>query len=385
MEKAEKLPSGKWRIKFRKVGFDGRTQSFATEREANAWLVKQHHAANAGSYVDAREAERTSFAEVAERYSREVLANKRGQVPDDSRLRRLVEVFGKRSLASITSSVLSKFRDDLGKTLSPQSVVHHIGLVSRIFKACSLDWGIALPNGNPATLVRKPKVSNERSRRLESIEETILLAALSQCKSPWPRAAFILAIETAGRQSELLSLKWKEVDLIKRTARLRGVGGRMTKSGAEYRDVPLSSRAVELLASLPRSVVGRVFPISQNALQLSFERALARGRRDHLHCLLRAGLRDVGFTKPEVAAQIRALIYGKKEPLELSVKLLAELEASDQTLEDFHFHDSRHEAISRMADKLAMHEMMKVAGHSTAKMMARYYHPRAEDLALKLG
>ena len=86
-----------------------------------------------------------------------------------------------------------------------------------------------------------------------------------------------------------------------------------------------------------------------------------------------------------VAAQIRALIYKKKEPLPLTLKLLAELERDDKTLLDLHFHDLRHEATSRLVDKLQMHELMKVTEHKTSKMMSRYYHPRAEDLALKLG
>ena len=69
----------------------------------------------------------------------------------------------------------------------------------------------------------------------------------------------------------------------------------------------------------------------------------------------------------------------------MTVKLLAALEADDTTLVDFHFHDLRHVATSRLADKLQMHELMKVTGHKTSRMMSRYYHPKAEDLALKLA
>ena len=32
-----------------------------------------------------------------------------------------------------------------------------------------------------------------------------------------------------------------------------------------------------------------------------------------------------------------------------------------------------------------MHELMKVTGHKGTRMLARYYHPRAENLAKKLG
>jgi integrase len=53
-------------------------------------------------------------------------------------------------------------------------------------------------------------------------------------------------------------------------------------------------------------------------------------------------------------------------------------------LVDLNFHDLRHEATSRLAEKLPMHELMKMTGHKDPKMLARYYHPRAEDTAKKL-
>ncbi|MBK6741728.1 MAG: tyrosine-type recombinase/integrase [Hydrogenophilales bacterium] len=53
---------------------------------------------------------------------------------------------------------------------------------------------------------------------------------------------------------------------------------------------------------------------------------------------------------------------------------------------DLHFHDLRHEAASRMADRLPnIIELAAVTGHKDVKMLARYYHPRVEELARKLG
>jgi integrase len=52
---------------------------------------------------------------------------------------------------------------------------------------------------------------------------------------------------------------------------------------------------------------------------------------------------------------------------------------------DLRFHDLRHEACSRLADKFSLHELMKITGHKSAAMLARYYHPRAEELAKKLA
>jgi integrase len=56
------------------------------------------------------------------------------------------------------------------------------------------------------------------------------------------------------RRGELLSLRWSDVDLRRRTAYLPS-----TKNG-EARTVPLSTRAVAVLEALPESLDGRVFP-----------------------------------------------------------------------------------------------------------------------------
>jgi integrase len=137
----------------------------------------------------------------------------------------------------------------------------------------------------------------------------------------------LLAIETAMRRGELLALTWENIHLDRRIAFLPD-----TKNG-DSRTVPLSTTAINLLRQLPRSVVGPVFPITANALKLCFRRAC-----------IRAGI------------------------------------------EDLHFHDLRHEATSRLAEKLTnILELSAVTGHKDLRMLKRYYHPRAEELALKLG
>jgi len=53
---------------------------------------------------------------------------------------------------------------------------------------------------------------------------------------------------------------------------------------------------------------------------------------------------------------------------------------------DLNFHDLRHEAASRLAEKLTnILELSSVTGHRDLRMLKRYYHPGPEDLALKLA
>ncbi len=55
-------------------------------------------------------------------------------------------------------------------------------------------------------------------------------------------------------------------------------------------------------------------------------------------------------------------------------------------IEDLHFHDLRHEAISRFFERgLSVPEVALISGHRDYRMLFRYTHLRAEDVAKKLG
>ena len=52
---------------------------------------------------------------------------------------------------------------------------------------------------------------------------------------------------------------------------------------------------------------------------------------------------------------------------------------------DLHFHDLRHEAITRFFEMgLSVPEVALISGHKDYRMLARYTHLRAEDVASKL-
>lgn len=123
-----------------------------------------------------------------------------------------------------------------------------------------------------------------------------------------------------------------------------------TKNG-ESRDVPLSSRAVAVLQQLrgDGAVSGRVFQVREDAVTRAFDRALKRARNSYLQECQKA----------------------KREP-------------DTRYLLDLRFHDLRHEATSRLAEIFPLHELTKITGHKDTRMLMRYYHPKAEDLAKKL-
>jgi integrase len=134
-----------------------------------------------------------------------------------------------------------------------------------------------------------------------------------------------LALETTMRRSELLALTWDDIDLEARIALVR-----RSKNG-ESRSVALSPRALELVEACPRRH-GKVLLTTKDAVKTAFQRSKAE-----------AGL------------------------------------------EDFCFHQLRHEGISRLWEQgLNEVEISSMSGHKNWLMLRRYSHVQATNLAEKL-
>lgn len=319
-----------WQAKIRVKGHPVTSKTFNTRADADLWAKTIESEMGRGIFESRAEAETTTFYDALGRYSREISPSKKGHAQEFVRIKRWqADPLSMRTLASLKSSDFAKWRDDRLKTVSAATLHRDLSIVSHLFTICAKEWGISVTN--PMQNIRKPSINNARERRLEYGEEGRLLDALGNSgkgtlANHWMRPLAILAIETAMRQGELLKIKWSDVDKARPIIHLSD-----TKNGTA-RDVPLSLRAKATLETLPRSIRGKVFDTTQSAVVQSWTRACRR-----------AGIE--GLT----------------------------------------FHDLRHEATSRLAEKLALHELMKVTGHKDTKMLARYYHPRAEDLAKKLG
>lgn len=348
---------GRWQAKIRRLGGPSQSRTFAKKADAEAWARKIESELERGVWRDTDEAERTTLAEALKRYAREVTPRKKGAVQEAYRVQALGRLpLARRTLARIRGADVAEFRDAELARLAPSTVVKQLALLSHLFEVARKEWGIEVDN--PVRKISKPKFDNSRSRRLGDEESRYLLSALDNPghsvkarsgdrRNEWTPLIVRWALETAMRQGEILSLDWRHVDLEKRTAHLPE-----TKNGTA-RTVPLSSAAVALIrpaGSIQRLRKGKVFPTTASALKQSFSRAVARARRHYEEdCATRGEVPISGF------------------------------------LEDLHFHDLRHESISRLAERLQMHELMRVTGHKDTRMLARYYHPRAEDLAKKLG
>jgi integrase len=320
--------SNRWQARVRRKGYPDEVKSFITRLDAEKWARSIESDIDKGQFVNTTEAQRTTLGDLIERYLTEVTPTMKGASEDTIRLKAIMrKQIAHWSMANLTATRIAAYRDERLIQVSAGTVIRELAYLSAIINHARREWGINVPN--PVQMVRKPQSSQARSRVLTDDEIDKLLQGLepSGRRSHWTKPAVQLALATAMRRGELLSLRWEHVDFQARTAFLPD-----TKNG-DTRTVPLSSIAVQVLTVLPRHISGVVFPVKAFTLDAAFKRGL-----------LRSGLEDVRF------------------------------------------HDLRRTAITRMAERLPnVIELAAVSGHKSLMVLKRYYHPKPQDLALKLG
>ena len=269
------------------------------------------------------------------RYEKQVSILKKGYEQEQYRLRKIASSFlGKKVIKTITSVDIATYRDLRLKTInertkkliSAATVRLELSLLSNFFDIARIEWGLC--EGNPVVDVRKPKSPPGRDRRLTAREDRQILRYCFSHTNKEFYSIVVIALETAMRQGEILGLHWEHVNLQSRIAHLPD-----TKNGSK-RDVPLSIKARDALIRLGVKPKGRVFNYTSNGLKSTWRFMLQ--------------------------------------------KLMIE--------DPPHFHDLRHEAVSRLFE-LGTFDMMEVAaisGHKSLSMLKRYTHLKAVKLVKKL-
>lgn len=309
-----------WRAEVARLGVR-RSKVLSTKQAARDWAAQVE-----GEILGGRgRASKVPFGEILDRYAREVSPGKRGHKWEAARLERLQrEPIASRRLCDLTAADFAEWRDARLREVAPATVRRELNLISAIMTQARKEW--RLIDANPLSDVRKPSEPQKRERRVTSDELARLAqAAGSDLTTATGRvfAAFRFGIETGMRSGEILGLTWGRVSIDDRVARLDA-----TKNG-DRREVPLSVEAVEILQALPRR--DPIFGLQDR-------------QRDALWRKIRA----------------RAMV------------------------EDLHFHDSRHEAVTRLSRKLDVLALARMIGHRDLKMLMRYYDESAADIAKRL-
>jgi len=248
--------------------------------------------------------------------------NKRSWKRDELSLKSLKAFFKGETLQNIGPEKIERYKAMRKAEVSPASVNRELACLKTLFNK-AVEWAKA--ETNPAAKVKKFRENNARERILNPEEARRLI----ECAAPAIRPVLIVALNTGMRRTEILSLKWHDVDFAKSFILIED-----SKSGRS-RKVPMNEFVYRTLKKLPRTSDEHVFFNPET--------------HDHI--------KDIK-TSFRAACQ-RAEIRGVR------------------------LHDLRHTAASKMIEAGAdLVTVSKILGHASIQMTMRYAHPTPENMRL---
>lgn len=316
-----------WRAQIRIAGSAPESATFATRAEAKAWGEQRAEDLRRGY----SQASPITLGTALRRYASDVSPTKRGARWEQLRLAKIDRDWPLRSknIAVISGADIAAWRDARLKAVAPGTVSREMNLLRSVFEIARKEWGII--RDNPMSDIKRPTSPPARRRRVPQDEIDRICIALGYLggdpvsASDRVALSFLFALETAMRAGEIIGLRWADVHLVDKYVNLP-----KTKNG-DARQVPLSTRAAEIIGLLDRST-DSVFNVG-------------------------GGVRDALFRRARQNAEI----------------------------ENLHYHDSRAEAIWRLSKKLDVLQLARVIGHRDIKSLLLYYNESATDIAKLLA
>ncbi len=212
------------------------------------------------------------------------------------------------------------WRDERLLKVKPNTVMRDLRILRVLLDWARDELGCQLKS-NPARELKVRGASDARAPYITPAQKQKLLIALAQSKNPNHKRLTQLALSTGMRRSELLRLRWNDLDLDNKLVHLSRKDCAATGIQTSQRIVPLSAQSIELLKRYPKTT-NKVIDLSIGAARHGFKRART--------------------------------IAG---------------------LPNLRFHDLRHIAISTMwAEGMNALEISAASGHKDLRMLMRYSH-----------
>lgn len=306
----------RWQVQVRRKGFDSVSRSFALRNDALEWAREIERQADRQELAaDRKVLETITLRDLIVRYVDCVVNDKKGAEIERIILAAFLrEPICKKALSDLNTKDFTSYRDRRLQAIAPISLKRQLAPIRHMFQIAIDEWEIPLKE-NPLDKVKLKAKDNRRERRLKAGEYDKLIQATRTRRNPLIEKVVVFAVETAMRRGEILSLCWDQVDLERRSVTI------LEAKNGYSRTIPLSPNAVSLLQSFERTDES-VFPLTTNVLKMAWGRML-----------------------------------------------------EGTGIEDLHFHDLRHEAISRFFELgLTVPEVASISGHRDARMLLRYAH-----------
>jgi len=325
-----------WRAEIRKQGIR-ESATFDTKQQAKAWAVQREAEIQKNAVNNKSTYLPHTLEEALQKYLKEVTPTKRGATFEKNRVKFLLRnlPFVVKDLNKISTTDIATWRDFRLQKIQGVTFNKEISLLSHMFEIARKEWQWC--SHNPTKDIRKPKANPPRDRRIttQEIEDICYILNYQEHQSPQTKKqeiayAFLIALETAMRCGEILGLELKDIHIKEHYLALH-----ITKNN-DARNVPLSDKACELLTIL----------ITQAKAE----------NRSKIFTLTSASC-DALFRK-----------YRRKAGID-----------------DLHFHDTRHEAITRLAQKLDVLDLSRMTGQRNINQLRTYYNATPSEIAKRLN
>jgi integrase len=306
-----------------------RSKVFRTMREAQGWASAEE------TKLAAPAVDRYTVGDLIERYARDVMGKKAGGDHEERQARALLRDFpglAAKKLSEVDTPDMAAWRDARLKTVGDATILRQLNWLRHAFRIAREEW--KWMETNPLKGLRLPRQPSPRVRRVSPREVRLLCRNLDyrpgkapQTKKQEVALAFMVALRSAMRAGEILSLGKGNLNLTRRVASVAHKTQHLT---GRPREVPLTRAALRLLS--PVADRERCFTISSAVLDTLFRKA-----RDRL------------------------------------------------LIKDLHFHDSRAEALTRLARKVDVMTLGKISGHKDLNILQNaYYRETAAEIAARL-
>ncbi|TCT19559.1 tyrosine-type recombinase/integrase [Thiobaca trueperi] len=329
--------SNRWRAIVRKKGHDPISKTFQTKEQAARWAREVEYEMDSRAFKDPRILNRTTVGDLIDRHRREMPTPGRTK---DACLAMLARELGDVALADLTKPRIIQYAkmraNDHGA--GPATVAQDLIYLRGLLEVARAHWDIPVlvEAAIDARLVLRREgliaPSIERDRRptpdeLEQLRTYWERPLLRDMQTPmWDIVRF--AIASAMRLSEIVAICWDDINETDRTILIRDRKHPSKKLGNDQ-TVPLFTEAWEIVhRQTRRDKEPRIFPFKAQSISANFTRAVMRCRID-----------------------------------------------------DLHFHDMRHHAISLLFEAgYQVQEVALISGHRDWKQLKRYTQIQAKDL-----
>jgi integrase len=316
----------KWQVQIRRAGSRPISKTFTVRKDALEWARDRERQADRGDLPkDSKVLKELTLGDLIRRYQGAVSIHKAGYENECIVFKAFLKhPICRKTLAELRTEDFAEYRDIRLKTIKATTLKRQLSPVHNALEVAREEWGLPLKI-NPLDGLKLKLKDKRRERRLLPGEQERLLAATTERRTKLITPIIVFALATAMRRGEILAMKWTDVDVQRRSLLIPE-----TKNG-DSRVIPLSRQAIAVLNLLPRTGQ-KVFPVSANAVRLSWTRLTKRAQ-----------------------------------------------------LKNLHFHDLRHEAISRFFELgLTVPEVALISGHKDLRMLFRYAHAARQVILAKL-